>query len=69
VLKAGARYNDFKGIVELLARIDLQGGKILEYPTTLNSRIFGFSKMKVLKTIAGHLGLLTEIYKLRKRKK
>jgi polysaccharide deacetylase family protein (PEP-CTERM system associated) len=69
VLKAGARYNDFKGIVELLARIDLQGGNILEYPTTLHSRIFGFSKMKVLKTIIGHLGLLIEIYKLRNEKK
>jgi hypothetical protein len=53
-------------VVELLARIDLQGGKIVEYPTTLHSRIFGFSKMKVLKTIAGHLGLLIEIYRLRK---
>ncbi len=32
------------------------GGKIIEeYPTTLQSRIFGHSKMKVLNTIKGHL--------------
>jgi polysaccharide deacetylase family protein (PEP-CTERM system associated) len=68
-LKAGGRHDDFRGVVELLARIDLQGGKIVEYPTTLHSRIFGFSKMKVLKTIAGHLGLLIEIYRLRKASK
>ncbi len=65
-LKAGGRHDDFRGVVELLARIDLQGGKIVEYPTTLHSRIFGFSKMKVLKTITGHLGLLIEIFRLRR---
>jgi len=65
VMKTDPKYNDFRGVIELLAKIDLQGGRLIEYPTTLHSRIFGFSKMKVLKTIAGHLGLLTEIYRLK----
>lgn len=55
------RYGDFRGIVELLARLDIAGKTIKEYPTTLQSRIFGYSKMKTFKTILGHLGLLLRI--------
>jgi polysaccharide deacetylase family protein (PEP-CTERM system associated) len=52
------RYSDFRGIVETAARLDLAGRKIIEFPTTLQSRIFGLSKMKTFKTIIGHLVLL-----------
>ncbi len=55
----------FLGIAELLARVDLDGGRVVEYPTTLESRVLGRSKMKVVRTILGHVGLLTDILRLR----
>jgi glycosyltransferase involved in cell wall biosynthesis len=55
----------FQGIAEILARLDLQGCKIVEYPTVLDVRKFGQSKMKVLRTIAGHLRLLGRLLLLR----
>jgi polysaccharide deacetylase family protein (PEP-CTERM system associated) len=58
-------YGDFRGIVELLARLDIAGGRITEFPTTLQSRIFGYSKMKTVSTIAGHLKLLTRVVRFR----
>jgi len=61
VVGVNLRYGDFRGIVELLARIDMAGGKLREFPATLQSRIFGVSKMKTVKTILGHLGLLATL--------
>jgi hypothetical protein len=49
----------------LLGRLDLAGSKIVEYPTTLEVRILGRSKMKVVKTMAGHLRLIIELIALR----
>jgi hypothetical protein len=57
--------NGFLGIAEMLGRLDLNGGKIVEYPTVLEVRLFGFSKMKTARTIAGHLRLLSKLAKLR----
>jgi len=57
------RYGDFRGIVEFLAELDIKGGTIAEYPTTLQSRIFGYSKMKIFETIIGHLLLLVNVIK------
>lgn len=54
-------HTDFLGVLEMLVRVDLAGGVIREYPTTLQSRIFGQSKMKVARTTMGHLGLLREM--------
>lgn len=50
----------FLGVAELLCRLALQGEHIEEHPATLSSRIFGQSKMKTLRTIRGHLGLLAK---------
>jgi polysaccharide deacetylase family protein (PEP-CTERM system associated) len=58
---------DFRGIVELLSRLDIAGGAIKEFPTTLQSRIFGYSKMKTLKTILGHLKLFLGILTMKLR--
>lgn len=58
----------FLGIAEMLGRLHLQGSKIVEHPTTLEVRLFGYSKMKVAKTITGHLGLLTRMLMLRLRR-
>jgi len=55
----------FLGVAEMLGRLDLQGGKIVEFPTVLEVRLFGFSKMKTARTIFGHLKLLSKLTKLR----
>lgn len=48
----------FLGIAETLIRVVRRGGVVAERPATLSSRIFGHSKMKTLRTVRGHLGLL-----------
>lgn len=50
--------NGFLGVAEMLGKLDLIGGKIVEYPAILEVRLFGFSKMKTVKTIFGHVKLL-----------
>ncbi|MGI8469377.1 MAG: glycosyltransferase [Pyrinomonadaceae bacterium] len=55
----------FLGVAELLGRLDLKGGKIVEYPSVLEVRLFGFSKMKTARTIFGHLKLLSRLSKIR----
>ncbi len=55
----------FLGIPEMLGKLDLRGARIVEYPTTLQVRLFGHSKMKVLKTVAGHLRLIVKLLALR----
>ncbi len=51
----------FLGVAELLGKMALADKKILEHPATLEVRIFGQSKMRVLQTIWGHLGLLSRL--------
>ncbi len=55
----------FLGVAEMLGRLDLSGGKIVEHPSVLEVRLFGFSKMKTLRTIFGHLKLLSNLLKIR----
>jgi polysaccharide deacetylase family protein (PEP-CTERM system associated) len=55
----------FLGIAELVGKLDLRGGTIAEYPTTLEARMLGRSKMKTLSTIVGHLGLMGRLAWLR----
>lgn len=55
----------FHGVPEMLGLLDLKGGKIVEYPTILAVRLFGASKMKTLKTIAGTVKLLSRLTMLR----
>jgi polysaccharide deacetylase family protein (PEP-CTERM system associated) len=52
------KHGNFLGIAEMLCELCLKGSKIVEHPATLDVRIFGQSKMKVLRTILGHLKLL-----------
>jgi Predicted xylanase/chitin deacetylase len=51
----------FLGVAEMLGRLDLRGGRIVEYPAQLEVRLFGFSKMKTARTIFGHLKLLSRL--------
>ncbi|MCD9188712.1 MAG: glycosyltransferase [Pyrinomonadaceae bacterium] len=55
----------FLGVAEMLGRLDLKGGNIVEYPAILEVRLFGFSKMKTARTVFGHLKLLSKLAKLR----
>jgi glycosyltransferase involved in cell wall biosynthesis len=61
------QHRGFLGVAEFLIRLRLKGGRIVEYPTTLESRLFGESKMKIVRTIFSHLGLLRELAFLRLR--
>src|SRR5690606_34938501 len=45
----------FLGIAELIGKLILRGGRIAEFPATLEVRMLGRSKMRVAKTIFGHL--------------
>jgi hypothetical protein len=49
----------------MIGKLDLTGSTIIEFPTTLAVRMIGRSKMKVLRTIAGHVKLLLELLLLR----
>jgi polysaccharide deacetylase family protein (PEP-CTERM system associated) len=55
----------FLGVAETLGRLDLSGAGIVEHPATLEVRIFGQSKMKVLRTILGHLRLMARLLRMR----
>jgi dolichol-phosphate mannosyltransferase len=55
----------FFGVAEMLGRLDLAGRRIVECPAALEARMLGRSKMKVLRTIAGHLSLLAHLARLR----
>ncbi|CAN5311743.1 hypothetical protein BH10ACI3_BH10ACI3_16960 [soil metagenome] len=51
----------FHGVPETLGLLDLEGGKIVEFPTVLAVRLFGVSKMNTLKTIVGTIKLLNKL--------
>lgn len=51
----------FLGIVELLTRLDDRPGAIAEHPATLDVRLFGQSKMRVARTVGGHLRFLSAL--------
>jgi polysaccharide deacetylase family protein (PEP-CTERM system associated) len=51
----------FLGVAETLVRLRLAGGRIQEHPARLESRLLGVSKMKTLRTIRAHLGLLLRL--------
>jgi len=55
------RHTGFLGVAELLGKMALANKAIVEHPATLEVRIFGQSKMRVLRTILGHLGLLSQL--------
>jgi glycosyltransferase involved in cell wall biosynthesis len=52
------RNGGFLGVAEMLGLLDLRGARIVEYPAVLEVRMLGHSKMKILRTILGHLKLL-----------
>lgn len=67
VLDLDCSEGGFLGVAEMLGRLVLRGGEVVEHPATLEVRLFGHSKMKVLRTVAGHLGLLSRLLAARLR--
>jgi polysaccharide deacetylase family protein (PEP-CTERM system associated) len=63
------QHEGFLGVAEMLGRLDLRGSTIAEYPATLEVRMLGRSKMKIVRTIAGHIGLLMRFIVVRIRTK
>ncbi|MSR38971.1 MAG: glycosyltransferase [Planctomycetes bacterium] len=51
-------HGDFLGMAEMLVRLLRRGGVVCEYPTLLEARLLGVSKMKTLRTVRGHIALL-----------
>lgn len=60
-LATSLRYPGFLGVAELAGRFVLDGRRIVEHPATLELRLFGQSKMKIMRVVGGHLGLLTSL--------
>jgi len=56
----------YLGVAETLGILDLQGARIIEFPATLRVRILGYSKMKVARTIVGHLKNLWRMRQMRR---
>jgi glycosyltransferase involved in cell wall biosynthesis len=48
----------FLGPAELLCELLIRNERVVEFPATLSSRIYGQSKMKTIRTIAQHFRLL-----------
>ena len=59
------REQGFLGVAEMLMILDLQGKRIVEHPAVLEVRLFGNSKMKLFRTIGGHLRLLWRMARAR----
>lgn len=55
----------FLGTAELLVRVLRRGGVVREHPCELQARLFGQSKMRVLRTIRQHVGLLWQVARRR----
>jgi polysaccharide deacetylase family protein (PEP-CTERM system associated) len=60
------REGGFLGVAELIALLDLRGRRIVECPAVLEARLLGHSKMKVFRTIGGHLRLLGRLLAARR---
>jgi glycosyltransferase involved in cell wall biosynthesis len=58
ILRLNLRQRGFLGIAELLGKLELQGSKIVECPTTLGVRVQGVSKMRTARVMVGHIFLL-----------
>jgi glycosyltransferase involved in cell wall biosynthesis len=56
------RSDDFLATAEILVRLLRQGRRVIEIPSTLTVRKTGSSKMRVLRTVRRHLGLLAAAF-------
>jgi polysaccharide deacetylase family protein (PEP-CTERM system associated) len=61
-------HGGFLGVAEILLEAVAAGATVVEYPATLESRLFGESKLRVARTIVGHIGLLWRVVRRRARR-
>jgi polysaccharide deacetylase family protein (PEP-CTERM system associated) len=66
-LDVPVRESGFLGVVEMLGVLDQRGRGIAECPAVLEVRMLGRSKMKLLRTIVGHIKLFARFASLRLR--
>jgi dolichol-phosphate mannosyltransferase len=57
----------FLGLVETLVEAILSGYKVVEYPTQLSSRVYGQSKLRVVRVIWSHLKYISKLIVRRSR--
>lgn len=62
------REGGFLGVAEMVGLLALQRSRIAEYPALLEVRMLGRSKMRIVRTILGHLRLLARFAVLRLRR-
>ena len=55
------RSDGFASTAEILGRLLLDGARLVEVPSTLTTRTEGRSKMRVLRAVRGHLGVLVRL--------
>ncbi len=63
------REGGFLGVAEMLGVLALRRARIVEYPALLEVRMLGRSKMKIARTIVGHLRLLARFAWARLRRR
>jgi dolichol-phosphate mannosyltransferase len=63
------RNEGFVGVAELLCRVLASGGRVVEHPAMLRSRVAGTSKMRVMRASLGHLRLMIRLAAKRVAKK
>src|SRR5262249_9661802 len=68
VLSLDLRDPGYLGLVELIGKLDLAGGTIVECPALLEARLLGRSKMKVARNVFRHLGQVVALALLRVRR-
>jgi len=61
LLNVPIREGGFLGVAEMLGVLDQRGECIVEHPAVLEVRMLGHSKMKIVRTILGHLRLLARL--------
>ncbi len=61
VVDLAVQEGGFLGVAEMLGRLDLNNGRIVECPAVLEVRLLGRSKMKTVRTIFGHIRLLARL--------
>lgn len=55
------RHDGFPATAEILARLLLAGARVVEVPSVLSTRTEGRSKMRVLRALRGHAGVLVRL--------
>jgi polysaccharide deacetylase family protein (PEP-CTERM system associated) len=61
MMNVSLAHGGFLGVAEVIAQLDRRGARIVEHPTLLEARLLGESKMRVARTVVGHIKLLAQL--------